>query len=969
MKTLSIDLESYSGENLARGGAYRYAAADDFELLLFAYAVDDGPVHVVSTATGEHVPDAVVTALADPQVTKRAWNAQFERVVLSRWLQQAGRLPAGEYLDPAGWECTMVWASALGLPRALKDAGAALNLDKQKLDEGRDLIQFFCTPTRGRAADAPQLFDADGLEHRHRPESAPEKWADFIEYCRRDVEVETAIRQRLDDMPLPPFVWAEYAVDQRINDAGVRIDQPLAAAAIHADDAYRAHCLDEAQELTGLDNPASPTQLQAWLADQGVEVASMAKQDVADALATATGTTRRVLELRQDMSRSSTKKYEAMENAVCPDGRARGLTQFYGAGRTGRWAGRLIQVQNLPRNYLPDLDQARALVRAEQHQAVEMLYPSVPDTLSQLIRTAFIPAEGMRFIVADYSAIEARVLAWLAGEQKTLDAFAAGEDLYCVTASAMFGVPVDKHGPNADLRQKGKIAVLACIAEGQEVLTDHGPVPIENVTTRHRVWDGHEWIAHDGLIDRGVKNVITYDGLTATPDHLVWVTGETRPVPLGDAAARRARLAQTGDGRHPLRLGGNHLPGETLGPEVAHLLRPDPLHRLRLRAMAAPGESHPRRVEGMPALLPAADHTAVARPEVDRGEATVHQPRRPRVPALWRAWNRIQILLGHRGRPVGHGQPGAGEAQGARPDRQRRPLRAGEHPVGHPDAAVAESAPVGDAAGLGPRRLAVLEAGGHPEAGGGHDPRGNHRRRGEGRGRTPEELAGNPSKARVYDLLNAGPRHRFTVAGKLVHNCGYQGGVGAMRAMGALRMGIEEHELKPIVDAWRDANRHVVDFWWRIDQAAIDAIRTGRPQRVRAVTLRMRAGALTITLPSGRTLVYPGARLGTNRFGKPSVTFKGIGMNRKFQTEETYGGKLTENITQAVARDLLAHALGVVADAGHRIVMHVHDEIVVEAPPETTVEEICDLMAQAPDWATGLPLAADGFDCPYYQKD
>lgn len=660
MKTLSLDVETYSGTNLARGGAYRYAADPDFELLLFAYAVDDGPVHVVSTATGERVPDDVIDALTDPAVTKRAWNAQFERVVLSRWLHQAGRLSAGEYLDPAGWECTMVWASALGLPRALKDSGAALHLDEQKIAEGKELIQFFCVPTRGRKADAPALFDAEGLEHRNRPESAPEKWADFIEYCRRDVEVETSIRRRLDAMPLPPFVWAEYEVDQRINDHGIRIDTALAAAAIQADDAHRAHCIDEARELTGLDNPASPTQLQRWLGEQGVNVASMAKQDVADALATATGTAKRVLELRQDMSRSSTKKYEAMQNVVGADGRARGLAQFYGAGRTGRWAGRLIQVQNLPRNYLPDLDEARTLVRAGQHDAVEMLYDSVPDTLSQLIRTAFIPADGMRFIVADYSAIEARVLAWLAGEQKTLDAFADGEDLYCVTAANMFGVPVGKHGPNADLRQKGKIAVLAC---------------------------------------------------------------------------------------------------------------------------------------------------------------------------------------------------------------------------------------------------------------------------------------------------------------------GYQGGVGAMRAMGALRMGIEEHELQPIVDAWRDANKHVVDYWWRIDQAALDAIRTGRPQRVRAVTLRMRSGALTITLPSGRTLVYPGARLGTNRFGKPSVEFKGIGMNRKFQTEETYGGKLTENITQAVARDLLAHALGVVADAGHRIVFHVHDEIVVEAPPETTVDEISELMAQAPAWAEGLPLAADGYDCTTYRKD
>lgn len=661
MDTLAIDIETFSPQPLGKSGAYRYAADPEFDVLLFAYSIDDGPVEVIGTGAGEKLPDQIMAALTDPGVTKYAFNAAFERVCLTYWLRNNGHLGTDQWLDPDQWRCSMVWATALGLPRSLKNVAQALKLDHQKLDQGKKLIEFFSVPVKVK--DSGAQMDLLGLGEsmqRNRPSDDPEKWAQFAEYCAQDVEVENELRAKLQAVPLPDLVWDEYGVDQRINDRGIRLDLDLAEAAVTIDAEFREHCLDEARELTGLENPASPTQLLDWLHDQGTPVESMAKEHIEDALTTATGTVKRVLELRQDLSRSSVAKYQSMLNSVVPDGRAHGLLQFHGAGRTGRWAGRLIQVQNLPRNYLSDLDVARQVAATGDTDSMEMMFDSVPDTLSQLIRTAFIPAEGTRFIVADYSAIEARVLAWLAGQTSTLNAFRDGKDLYCETASAMFGVPVEKHGPNAELRQKGKIAVLAC---------------------------------------------------------------------------------------------------------------------------------------------------------------------------------------------------------------------------------------------------------------------------------------------------------------------GYQGGVGAMQAMGAERMGIPESELQPIVDAWRAANDRVVDYWWAIDSAAKDVIRTGQPIDVGHVTLRMRAGALRIELPSGRALSYPGAAMGTNRFGKPSMVFKGIHLNQKFQHEETYGGKLVENITQAVARDLLAHALGVLERAGHQVVMHVHDEAVIEAPPETSVDEICDLMADAPAWAQGLPMTADGYDCTYYMKD
>lgn len=542
----------------------------------------------------------------------------------------------------------MVWAATLGLPLSLKDVGAVLNLDAQKMSEGKDLIKRFCV--------------TDKHSQQVLPSSDPAGWALFKTYNARDVEVETAIRRKLANFPVPYYLWEQYEVDQRINDRGISIDTTLAVSAIAIDEAHRKQALARAQELTGLENPASPLQLQEWLNQHGCQVESMAKDAVDGALASATGDVREALELRQELSRSSVAKYRKMMDATCTGQRAHGLLQFYGANRTGRWAGRLVQVQNLPRNYLPDLAQARSLVRDGNVAALEMLYPSVPDTLSQLIRTAFTPSEGYRFIVADYSAIEARVLAWLAGEETTLAAFKNGEDLYCATASAMFGVPVEKHGRNAELRQKGKIAILAC---------------------------------------------------------------------------------------------------------------------------------------------------------------------------------------------------------------------------------------------------------------------------------------------------------------------GYNGSVGALKAMGALKMGLTEEELQPIVDAWRETNPHIVQFWHEVDDAATRAITTGRPVTLGDLSFEKKSGMLFITLPSGRRLAYVQPGIGVNRFGGTSITYWGQGVARKWQKLETYGGKLVENIVQAIARDLLAEAITRIEKAGHQIVMHIHDEVVIDELTDsgTTVADICALMNELPEWAAGLPIDAAGYECDFYQKD
>ena len=662
MKSLSLDLETYSDVNLAKCGVYKYAESPAFEILLFGYAVDGGPVQVVDLAQGETIPEEILDVLTDDTVTKWAFNANFERVCLSRYLTDLGRSldpfydqhplsqECARFLNPAGWKCSMVWSAYLGLPLSLEGVGAVLNLDNQKMKEGRELIRYFCIPCKETKAN--------GGRTRNLPQHAPEKWNLFKNYNKRDVEVEMAIQQRLQKYPVPEKVWEEYHLDQEINDRGIAIDLELARQAVALDAQSRESLMAALKERTGLENPNSVLQMLDWLEQHGMKTDSLGKKNVQELLKTAQEPLRSVLLLRQKLAKSSVKKYQAMEMTACKDGRARGMFQFYGANRTGRFAGRHIQLQNLPQNHLPDLSEARELVRQGNYEALDMLYDSIPDVLSQLIRTAFVPRKGMKFVVSDFSAIEARVISWLAGERWKSEAFAAGKDIYCSTASQMFGVPVVKHGINGNLRQKGKIAELAC---------------------------------------------------------------------------------------------------------------------------------------------------------------------------------------------------------------------------------------------------------------------------------------------------------------------GYGGSVGALKAMGALDMGIPEEELGNLVQSWRSANPNIVDFWWQVDGAVKTAIKQQVPVWVNNIRFSCQSGMLFIELPSGRRLSYVKPRIGENQFGGKSVTYEGIGATKKWERLESYGPKFVENIVQGISRDILCYAMQMLRCCA--IVGHVHDELIIECPKDTSVDAICEEMGRTPSWAEGLVLRADGYACEFYQKD
>lgn len=646
MKDLFIDLETYSSVNLAKSGVYKYAESDDFEILLFGYSIDSAPVEVVDLAMGEKIPAVVISALNDPNVRKWAFNAQFERVCLSRQFGTVNR----KYLDPSSWYCTMVWGATLGLPLSLETIGAVLGLEKQKLKEGKDLIRYFCTPVKQK----------DGTLKRHYPKDAPEKWATFKAYNKRDVETELGIHSKLHKFPVSDSEWVNYHLDQEINDRGIMIDTHFVKRAVDCDEQFRDTHMEKARLLTNLENPNSPTQLKDWLCEQGVEVESLSKAAVKDLIDESEGDVKDALTLRQELAKSSVKKFVAMETVVCDDSRARGLIQFYGANRTGRYAGRLVQVQNLPQNHLPDLELARTLIRDGKFDLVELLFPSVPNVLSELIRTAFVPKENHRFFVADFSAIEARVIAWMADESWRQKVFAEGGDIYCASASEMFNKPVEKNGINGHLRQKGKIAELAL---------------------------------------------------------------------------------------------------------------------------------------------------------------------------------------------------------------------------------------------------------------------------------------------------------------------GYGGSVGALKAMGALSNGMNEEELQPLVTAWRNSNPHIVKLWWDVDRAAKECISTKKATRTHGIVFTYQSGILFITLPSGRNLCYVKPKLGTNVFGGESITYEGIGEQKKWCRLESYGPKLVENIVQGTARDILAESMIRLNNHGYNIVMHVHDEAVIEAPTDASLEDICSVMGETPSWAKGLLLRADGYICDFYKKD
>ena len=643
MKKISIDLETYSSVDLGKSGVYKYAESEDFEILLFAYSIDNGEVQVLDLVSGEIIPEEILSALSDESIEKWAFNANFERACLSRFL--------GKRLKPQGWYCTMIWSAYLGLPLSLEKVGEVLKLDKQKMSEGKALIRYFsipCKPTK-----------TNGMRTRNLPHHDLEKWSTFKEYNHRDVETEMEIKKKLSAFPMPQSEWENYWIDQNINDRGILIDEILVDSAIKFDEILREENMDRAIELTGLENPNSPLQLKEWLNKKGLEIDSLAKKDVESALKNAEGDIKEVLELRQELSKSSVRKYDAMKNVRGKDNRARGLIQFYGANRTGRYSGRLIQVQNLRRNNLKDLELARSLVKNRDYETMDILYESQSDILSQLIRTAFIPKEGTRFIISDFSAIEARVLAWLAGEQWVLDAFENGEDIYCRTASRMFGVPVEKHGVNGHLRQKGKIATLAC---------------------------------------------------------------------------------------------------------------------------------------------------------------------------------------------------------------------------------------------------------------------------------------------------------------------GYQGALGALKAMGGIEMGLSEDELQSIVDSWREANSNIVSLWWDIDAVIKRVVKTRAKEEYRSLVISYEKGILFIELPSKRRLAYPKAKIGMNRFGGESIVYEGIVVGNKWDKIESYGGKFVENIVQAIARDILAEAMMRLEKKGFNIVMHIHDEVVIESD-SSSIEEVNEIMSIVPSWTPGLILDADGFESEFYKKD
>ena len=957
IKTISIDIETFSSVDLAKSGVYPYAESADFEILLFGYTADGMAVEVVDLSAGEQIPSEIITALMDDSVMKWAFNATFERVCLSIWLRRNG-FTSDKYLDSASWRCSMIWSAYMGLPLSLAGVGAVLGLEKQKMKDGKELIRYFCNPCKATKSN--------GGRTRNLPEHAPEKWTIFKAYNKRDIEVEQNIQARLGKYPVPESVWAEYHMDQRINDRGVGIDLELVRQAIKLDEQSKSRLLTTLKEITGLENPNSVLQMKAWLEGKGLVIDSLEKKALSGLLKTAPEELKNVLLLRQQLAKSSVKKYQAMRNAACQDKRARGMFQFYGANRSGRWAGRLIQLQNLPQNHMPDLDAARELVRTGDFAALDLLYDSVPDVLSELIRTAFVPRAD-KFVVADFSSIEARVLAWLAGEQWVLNVFADNGDIYCATAAKMFHCNVVKHGENGELRQKGKQCELACIAAGQRVLTDQGLVPIEQVTTTHRLWDGEHWVNHDGVIYKGEREVITYEELTATTDHLVWIAGESQPIPFGLAASSGAHLIQTGYGGQAVRLGENYLSRETMEQENESLLCADAMHGLWQYTMAVSDKPAKRQIKGMPELFPTKADPTLVRQETYGRKAPLREPKRQRLSQLW--WKRHKVCFSKcdRSRTLSNKKIWiANASNGTRQDRQQWRLCQRQYSFCNTCPEQRQQKKYG-AFKIFSGILALRKKCGHSEIVSRNDSGRNHTGCGEGRIREAKKLEDYRSKARLYDIRNAGKHHRFTVSGKLVHNCGYGGSVGALKAFGALDAGMREEELQPLVDAWRAANPQIVRFWWDIDRAAKKAVKEKMTTETHGIRFVCQSGMLFIRLLSGRSLCYVKPRMGENKFGGESITYEGVGTTKKWERIESYGPKFVENIVQATARDILCYAIKNLQE--YRIVAHVHDELIIECEKEVSVDAICEQMSRTPPWAKGLQLRADGYQTMFYKKD
>ena len=967
MSILAIDLETYSELDIKKVGLYKYA--ENSEILLFAYAFDDEPVQVVDIIGGEPLPFEVIEALQNEDVMKVAYNAAFERVVLNYHYPTTG---IGE---PSQWFCTMVQGFTLGLPGGLDKVGKALGIeeDKQKLATGKKLIQYFSKPCRPTKVN--------GGRTRNRPQHDTEKWAMFKEYCRQDVEAERAIRKKLEKFWPIPSERQLWALDQRINDNGVLLDNDVIDGALQIDIEMKYQLTNEVIKLTGVENPNSLPQITGWIRQKQPEL----KFDTFDKTARAEllkrddllPEVRKVIEIKNLLSKTSCKKYQAMKDMRCSDGRVHGMLQFYGASRTGRWSGRGVQVQNLPQNHLDDLDGARNIVKTTNYEVLEQLYDSPADVLSQLIRTAFIAPANHRFIVADFSAIEARVIAWLADEKWRMQVFANGGDIYCASASQMFKVPVKKHGINGHLRQKGKVAELACIAEGELVLTDKGLVPIERVTTKHLVWDGSSWVRHEGVIYKGVREVIEYDGLTATADHIVYIKGDAatqgkpREIRFGEAASSRAHILQSGNGREAVWVCPHNLGRKALEQKDESLLCADPVCIVPKYSVDRTGEPEKGEVKRLPAMLSTETDTIVVRPKVYSRKTALRKSKRQGLSELWRKGYKIRVFKRNRSRLVPDEIISKdGPLNGNRQNRQQWELCSRKFADDKQEGKQLEQE--NHSAIRVPSKVLALQLQcGNSEVKTGTDKGGDNIRRLQSGNRKEKELANYCRKARVYDIRNAGPHHRFTVSGKLVHNCGYGGGVNALKAFGADKMGMTQQEMEATIKQWREASPHICKLWRSVEDSVKKAIRTKMViVGDKGIKYKYYAPWLFIKLPSGRKLAYYKPRIEQEEGFGERITYEGVMLAGGWGRNYTWGGKLVENLVQGIARDCLAVSMLRLAKAGYKIVMHVHDEVILEEPYGTgSLENACAIMGQAIDWAPDLLLRADGYETEYYKKD
>ena len=951
---LHLDIETYSRVDLKKNTVYRYVEDEEWMILICSWCIGRGEIH---TAYG-HEEVSGIPGLFDPKVKKIAHNSDFERINFSA----LRGLPVGSYIDPEEYIDTAVLASLWGYPRSLKGFCKVVG-GEAKDEAGGRLINMFSVPNRKGG--------------RTLPEERPADWDAYVEYNRQDViSMRDNIYQLGKGFPSAEEYEA-WITATRINDRGIKIDTDLAGAAHRQYEANKARDLARVKEITGLDNPNSVQQFKGWLADQGFEMESIDKAHVAELLDRddLPDEVREAVERKQLAALSAATKYIIAQDSTNSDGRLRGTIKYSNAN-TGRMTGVTLSPHNLPRDHFTD-DKGEHDTEAEQ-AAIDKLLAGVPvgsEDLKKLVRPLLVGP----FTVSDYSAIEARLTAWAAGEDSVLESFRRGEDIYVATAERMGG---EKAGFD---RQRGKSATLGCIAEGSLVLTDRGLVPIENVGVADKVWDGVEFVRHEGVIYKGQKEVMHYGGLTATPDHKVWASfeGEPRTVRLDYAASCGARLICTGSSGAPVRMGEDHQSGSSLHPErLAHTDDADRVHRVQTTAVVEPGKPALGPLEGLPVVQQSTRAPEVPGSNPNRSQAEVHKPSRPELETLWGTRNHLRFPIGDSGWTLDSGEFRRASAKARAGSRgQRQGVCSGEPSMG--DALAEHGQPAEYRSGRVPTRgLALCGGRSAEEDSPGVLPRGDHRACTTcGEGET-QELENDRTTVAVYDILNAGPRHRFTVSDVLVHNCGFGGGAGALLNLGGAKIypkGTPDEViwegLTSLVETWRVAHPHIVS-WWKQVHTAFD--KGGPASRRIPVDVEIVGNDRYVWLPSGRALVYHNCRREyvqpKDRNGKPLPYRRrawvcdavvGNGTQRRI----VGGPTQVENIIQAIGRDLLTHALVNVERAGFRTVTHVHDEIVTETTGGLTVERLSSLMCDLPDWAEGLPVEAAGYTTQRYRKD